>query len=446
MASRVSPSSSVIIEQPEAKLQFLAGIDWQPIDSIEKDDIADLVERRREDKQPKASYSSVCQTQLGTYAIGFIHKAAGRVKKNKCFALAVVCSNFAQAKRINDAVFVFATNDKKILIAIKNGLPFFDAVFADDAAGKDEFDTSVNALLPNFDTGCTIYGDESLLPPPVAALNMSQLTGNRHLFETGQIVPMTSIVPVVVAVAAAVIAGVIAFNYYSDSVARDAAMKAAQKEALSQTAAVETPAQKLEKKRREYVLSRGDCSKKGMLDGYKTATEMLENYGGFSIDSVTINCATGAAIATLSAKSVGEPDLFIYKKDPQLKIDANIIDAHLSHDFNADKIVDIDPSQLSVWPEFLAKNGTELRSFGDLGIKFKLSAPSSIYAVGDSADKPILSGGATIAGNAVYLLPMINRIDDVHWKSFGITRLNGNGPDAQSDFQFQLFGDFYVTQ
>lgn len=440
-------NASIIIEQPEAKLQLLAGADWQPIDSIEKDDIADLMVHRKEEKLPKVAYSSVCQTSMGTYAIGFVHKASGRVKKGKCYALAVVCSSFAQSKRVNDALFVFSAGDKKIVIAVKNGLPFFDSVFE----SEEEFSASIDSLLPVFDTGCSIYGDDSLLPPPVESLELAQLVSNPHLLEMGIVESMSNTLPVIVGAFVLLAIAVGSFNYYNELQARDAAMKAAReaaiREASKQTAPAETPEQKLEKKRQGFVASHGLCSGKGLLDGYKAVVELLEDYGGFAVNQITADCKTGLIVASLTSRE-GQPDLFAYKKDPMLKIDVNLKNATLRHEFKSDMIADIDPSHLPLWREFLAKTGTELRALSDIGIGFALSDPVSIYNEKDAADKPVLTGAIAVTGNAAYLFPMINRIvasGDIHWKSFVLNRAISSGTNKKDDFQFQLNGEFYVT-
>ncbi len=439
-------NASIIIEQPEVKLQLLAGADWQPIDSIEKDDIADLMVRRKEEKLPKVAYSSVCQTSMGTYAIGFVHKASGRVKKGKCYALAVVCSSFAQSKRVNDALFVFSAGDKRIVIAVKNGLPFFDSVFSSD----EEFSASIDSLLSVFDTGCSIYGDETLLPPPVESLELAQLVSNPHLLETGLVESMSNILPVIIGsvVLLAVILGL--FNYYNEQQAREAAMKAAREAELlaanQKPSHVDTLEQKLEQKRKSYVTSHGLCSGKGVLDGYKSVVELLENYGGFAVNQITADCKTGLIVASLSAKE-GQPDLFAYRKDPQLRVNVNLKDATLKHEFSSDLLVDIDISHLISWHEFLAKTGTELRALNVIGISFALSDPVSIYSPQDAVDKPIFAGAINVSGDAAYLLPMIDRIkgDDIHWKSFALTRAISNGTNKKDDLQFQLNGEFYVT-
>lgn len=442
---------SILIDAGEGR-NVLAGMEWSYIDSNQSEDIDDFLTSRkdsRKDKgEPKAAYTAISANRNGAYALGVIGKLAG-IKKDKSYSLAAVFCMYAEFNQVTDALFAIENNNNYILIAIKNGLPFYDSVFET----QDELSMVIDTVLPNYDMGCTRYGNPALSPSSaIAELTLDELTGNSKLMSVGLLVSTSNLLARLFGIIAVVVVLAAGLSYYQYNESQKAALAEAIRQAQieAERAAIPefTPQQVFDNARSVLVREEQDCTIKSMDSAYKTAMNLLVNYGGFELTSIIAECKDGFVTAAFSAKSQG--DLYAYRKDPQFTIGVDMESASIRKSFEKEQVSDINISALRPWSVFLAETGTNLRKEMVNGVKFSASSLTNLpFPKGvNISGKEIMKGALNISGDAKQLPSVIHKYGkDVNWKTFSIVRgveKKSNG-DEQIIFNFQLTGNFYVA-
>lgn len=420
-------------------IDVICGLYWSPIESSETvvKEVKEIVSRRKDEyveeddaKLPLLTNQYVLSsTTIGTFSAGVLPAEKGFKKAKKACSLAALCAKFSRNQRALDSLFAWQIEpDKIFLVAIKNGLPFFDAVMT-----KTGFDAELDFLLPSYDSGCSMFGGEGLMQS--APLSIDDLVGQAEVSEYFASAGLPADLKLLIGLVSVIaVASSIGFYVWQGKQAEKEA-----EEALRMAAAttVELPDKAFKVSQSALLTNIGGCKS---IDKIVNAIESLQSeVKTYRVTAITASCVDGVMQA--GYQSALPADLTVHRYDPRMIISETLNLASFS-----DKIAfepqSIDPELLIKWQEWLIENGTQKQEIERVGLAVSFSAPTPVF----SSPTPIpdgvsvvVKGDLKISGRLVFMQDATKRFKNVVWKK--VTVVNKDGA-----FLFDITGDYYAIK
>lgn len=414
----------------------IGGLEWIPLEGIDSalNEVKEAIARRREliaessSDLPLGGGFITCDTKIGTYSAGILPDLKGfKIPKN-AVSLAVLCSRYAQKNATQDALFAWrGGNDALNLVAIKNGLPIFDGVMS-----EPEFKAETGALLSMFETGCSVFGDPSLLPPPVAELTIHDLA--EFVPMSGKIRPVGAPQWVQVLVFVAVLSAIGGYFVWD----RYDTQKRAEEEVLR---GAQQPKQLSPKQIFEQAQAQALSGITGCESIDKAASELFALHytvRSYRAAALVANCADGMISAEYHSPSPA--DLSIRSVDNRLRLTESLTTASLKTSFQA-IAVSISMDGMRPWQDWLVEAGQQKQRLRRIGIEVGFGAVSPVFnspVPSPQGVRVAMRGNISIAGSAQYLREAAKQFNHTVWKRVAISDQNGV-------LTFNLTGDYYVV-
>lgn len=428
-----------LIKSGETSL--LCGLNWLPIESFEEaqKEVSLAVKKRKDDVSEGVAHSllsgcyTTSRTNFGTFAAGILPEDKSLKLPKVAYSLAGLCAKYAQEKRSVDSIFAWHVNDELIcLIAIRNGLPIFDAVLK-----KDELRGELDYLLPSFESGSSAYGDPTALPPPVALLSIddiaTMISDGEKIIRSGpsDLVQVAVLLTVVLMMAGG------GWYWWSDKQAQEEAARAEAERASLQS--LQASPQKLFDDAQNAAMAG--------ITGCQSITPMSSlilsekaAVKGYSLKSITGKCTTGEVIGSYVSTSL-ESDLSVKSADPRMMITEQLNNAELKTGISPSP-VKINVADLKKWQEWLVINGANKQEMSRVGVDVQFTAVTPSFVptvlVPDGASV-VVQGKIAVSGRAQYLVDASKRFSNVAWQDVSIVMVNGS-------YIFNLNGDYYAIK
>jgi len=408
--------------------EVVCGLEWMPSESINdagnevKAEIAKRKQLSRDDENVVLLSNSyvVCGTPASTSAVGIAVYHKGITPPKKSVSLAALCAMYAQGKKADDSLFVWEIEeDVFALVAIKNGLPFYDRVLS-----KNELSEEVGSLLQIYESGCSVFGDSSVLPPPVADLSIDELVANKSVScqfkKTGSIVPLIVMASVL---SVAVMGGWMWHQQQKEEAAR---LAAAQQPVV-------TPEQAFAELQSSALSAIPGCM--DISEPMSVIARLRNTVRTYQATEILADCTTGAVSA--SYQSTIPADLQVRKEDNRLMLSESLSKADLQDTFKiaAQKI---DVAKLIEWQDWLVKHGTEKQRISPVGVNVTFGSPLPVVtSPAPHGVKVAIKGNLSMSGQAFYVVDAAKRFENVVWKKVAIAHKDGK-------YFFNLNGEYYA--
>lgn len=417
--------------------EILSGFHWESIESDDdlRGEISEIISKRRENIREGADLPALStiytfsKTGVGAYSAGVLPLGYSPSPGKKALSLAALCAKYAQEHRTADAVFAWPSGDNGetvMLVAIKNGLPFFD-----ETVVRDEFDGEFKILLSLFDSGCSTFGDEKLLSN-INGLNIEKLLENEALVEKicNSGISKAGWVFIGVSLALVVLAGAYAWHN------NNAAKKEAEEAALAAQRSM-SPAAQFGDAQKALLSAIPGCMK---IDDVALRLLSLHfEIKNFFITTGEASCIDGL-ISVQYKSDQASPDLTVRSVEPRMILSERLSLASISESVKiAPAMINIaDLTQLQSW---LVGNGIKKQRMQKIGIEAVFNPPSPVYtAVAPPRGVPVaVKGMIAVSGQAKYITDAARQFNHVVWKKITIVR-QPNG------LMFNLSGEYYAIK
>lgn len=432
-----------IISVPNGKsaLAVVGGLEWIPLDALDSalTDVKEAVSRRKEKISgdddddgsklpPLGAGYAVCNTRSGTCSAGILPILKGMKLPKGAVSLAVLCARYAQKRKMQDAIFGWRSGEEVNLVAIKNGLPIYDAVL-NISGVKSE----LSALLSMYENGCSAFGDEDIFQPPVAPLDIAALSD----FATdGKIMPIgaSQLVQVLVFVTVvSMIGGYFYWDWQETQRAEEAAAAAAA--AAQAQPQQQSPLELFEQSQLAALAGVTGCAS---VDAPASALFTLNlDVKGYQATTLLADCMTGQVTAGYQS---GVPaDLSVRQADSRLRLNETLTNASLSTSFKVEPIK-LDSASMKSWQDWLVEFGALKQKLMRVGLNVEFGPISPVFnspvPIPEGA-RVVSRGKLVLSGPAQYMVDVSRRFSSVSWDKVAIQNQGGF-------LMFNLTGEYYA--